>query len=182
MTGRTSDAAANSTAGDGARTLFPQVYDRLRLLADGFVRNERSNRLLQATALVHEAFVRLSEGTRRYASEAEFVAIAATQMRHVLVDSARRAHAIKRGGGSEPVTLDSKILGASDHPPLDVVELDDALAALAELDERQARLVELHLFGGMSIEDAAVFLGISARTAFNDWRAARAWLLMELLP
>jgi DNA-directed RNA polymerase specialized sigma24 family protein len=95
LTGRTSDAAANPTAGDGVRTLFPQDYDRLRLQADGFVRNERSNRELQGTALVHEAFVRLSEGTRRYASEAEFVAIAAAQMRHVLVDSARRAHAIK---------------------------------------------------------------------------------------
>lgn len=166
----------------GVRTLFPQVYEQLRGLAADLIRGEASRRHLQATALVHEAFVRLSEGERRFASEQEFLAIAAAQMRHVLVDAARRARAAKRGRGEEPITFDSRILGAPSGPAIDLIELDEALSRLAALDPRQARLIEMHVFGGMPIEQAATCLEISVRTAFGDWRAARAWLLKELRP
>lgn len=166
----------------GVNMLFPKAYDRLRELAAQFIRAERSKRLLQATALVHEAFLRLSERDREFADEREFLAIAATQMRHVLVDYARRALTAKRGSGDEPVTLDSQILGGSGHASFDLVDVDDSLKRLMELDARQGHLAELHLFGGLTIDETAMLLGISPRTAFSDWRAARAWLLKELAP
>jgi len=173
-----------SAAGDaaGVRTLFPQAYDRLRGLAAQFIRAEQSARLLQATALVHEAFVRLSENERKYTSEGEFLAIAAAQMRHVLVDFARRAAAAKRGSGELPLSLDSRALGLHVREPFQIADVDDAMLRLAQLDARQGKLAELHLFGALTIEEAALLLGISPRTAFNDWRAARAWLLKELAP
>jgi RNA polymerase sigma-70 factor, ECF subfamily len=168
--------------GHGLHTLFPQAYDRLRGLAAQFVRAERSDRGLQPTALVHEAFVRLSERERNYASEGELLAIASAQMRNVLVDWSRRANAAKRGGGASPITLDSRIFGLAERAPFEMIDVDDALNRLSELDQRQGRIAELHLFGALSIEEAADAIGISARTAFNDWRIARAWLLKELAP
>lgn len=180
-------------AGDpagGARTIFPHAYTRLRDLAAGLMRGEPSRRLLQATALVHEAFVRLSEGERVYANEQEFMAVAAAQMRRVLIDYARRARSAKRGGGAEQLTLDSKVL-AGQHPTeppalhrasIELLDVDDAINRLSALDSRQAKLAELHLFGGMAIPETAAVLGVSERTAFNDWRVARAWLLKELAP
>ncbi len=168
--------------GHGVHTLFPQAYGRLRGLAAAFIRAEQSKRLLQATALVHEAFMRLSETERTYESEGEFLAIAAAQMRRVLVDYARREQAAKRGSGRPPVTLDARALGVLSQAPFEVVDVDDALARLTELDPRQGKIAELHLFGSMTIDEAALLLGISSRTAFNDWRAGRAWLLKELAP
>lgn len=168
--------------GGGLHTMFPMAYDRLRALAAHFLRDERRQRLLQPTALVHEAFVRLRESDRPYATEGEFLAIAGAQMRHVLVDYARRASAAKRGGGATPLTLDSGVLGVPARPPFGLVEVDDALRRLAKLDPRQGKLAEMHLFGSLSVEEAADLLSISPRTAFNDWRAARAWLLAELAP
>ena len=166
--------------GHGVHTLFPQAYGRLRGLAAAFIRAEQSKRLLQATALVHEAFMRLSETERTYQSEAEFLSIAAAQMRRVLVDYARKDNAAKRGSGRLPLTLDARALGVLARAPFELVDVDDALVRLTELDPRQGKLAELHLFGSMTIEEAALLMGISSRTAFNDWRAARAWLLKEL--
>ncbi|MFO0826794.1 MAG: ECF-type sigma factor [Phycisphaerales bacterium] len=177
-----SGTSGEPIGGNGLHTLFPRAYDRLRALAAQFLRDERPERLLQATALVHEAFVRLRESGRSYATEGEFLAIAAAQMRHVLVDYARRSSAIKRGGGAAPVTLDSRVLGVPARTPFGLLDVDDALRRLAELDRRQGQLAELHLFGSLTIEEAADLLSISPRTAFNDWRAARAWLLAELAP
>ena len=168
--------------GHGVHTLFPQAYGRLRGLAAAFIRAEQSKRLLQATALVHEAFMRLSETERMYQNEGEFLSIAAAQMRRVLVDYARKENAAKRGNGRLPLTLDARALGVLARAPFELVDVDDALVRLTELDPRQGKLAELHLFGSMTIEEAALLLGISPRTAFNDWRAARAWLLKELSP
>ena len=109
-------------------------------------------------------------------------AVAAAQMRHVLVDWARKANAAKRGGGATPVTLDSRVFGLVSRAPFSMIDVDDALMRLSELDERQGRIAELHLFGALSIEEAAQAIGISVRTAFSDWRIARAWLLKELAP
>ncbi|MBL9119537.1 MAG: RNA polymerase subunit sigma-70 [Phycisphaerae bacterium] len=168
--------------GHGVHTLFPQAYGRLRGLAAAFIRAEQSKRLLQATALVHEAFMRLSESERTYQNEGEFLSIAAAQMRRVLVDYARKENAAKRGNGRPPLTLDARALGVLARAPFELVDVDDALVRLTELDTRQGKIAELHLFGAMSIDEAALLLGISSRTAFNDWRAGRAWLLKELSP
>jgi RNA polymerase sigma-70 factor (ECF subfamily) len=180
--GAEQDPCGDSPTGDGhgAHTLFPQAYGRLRGLAAAFIRAEQSKRLLQATALVHEAFMRLSDSDRAYQSEGEFLAIAAAQMRHVLVDYARKDRATKRGSGRLPLTLDARALGVLARAPFELIEVDDALVRLTELDPRQGKIAELHLFGSMTIEEAALLLGISARTAFNDWRVARAWLIKEL--
>lgn len=161
---------------------FPAVYDRLRSLAAIFLRSERGDHTLEATALVHEAYLRMAPQGRTCASEEEFLSIAAAQMRHVLVDHARRTNAVKRNGGERPVTLDTSMLGVpgGSSRVIDLVEVDDALRRLEALEPRQSQLVELHLFGGMSVERASAMLGLSPRTGFNDWRMARAWLMNQL--
>lgn len=151
-------------------------------MAAAILNDERIDHTLEATALVHEAFLRLSESNRLFSSDDEFVAVAAAQMRHVLVDHARRTNAQKRGGGQRPASLDTSVFGvpAAAGRPIDLVDLDDLLRRLESLEPRQAQLVELHLFGSLPIDRAALLLGISERTAFNDWRMARAWLLSQL--
>ncbi len=161
---------------------FPATYARLRSIAATILHDERTDHTLEATALVHEAFLRLSENNRTFSSDDEFVAVAAAQMRHVLVDHARRAKALKRGGAHRPASLDTSALGvpASAGRSVDLLDLDELLCRLETLEPRQARLVEMHLFGSLPIERAATLLGIAERTAFNDWRMARAWLLSQL--
>ena len=165
--------------------LMPLVYDELRRLAAGYLRRERPGQTLQATALVNEAFVRLSqERGNEFANRTHFLAIAALSMRQILVQRARARHAEKRGGGAERITFDEAVAGA-DAPPGDGIEilaLDDALTRLAALDAQQARIVEMRYFGGLTIEETAEALEISPATVKRQWTLARAWLRRELDP
>jgi RNA polymerase sigma-70 factor (ECF subfamily) len=167
--------------------LMPQVYDELRRLAANYIRNERPGQTLQATALVHEAFLRLSkEKNQPWKNRTHFLAIAALSMRQILVQRARARHAEKRGGeNAERITLDESVVadrasGATGG--VDVLELDAALEKLAALDPQQAKIVELRYFGGMTVEEAAEALDISPATVKRHWTIARAWLKKELSP
>ncbi len=161
--------------------LIEEVYVELRRLADAYVRRERAQSV-QATELVHEAYLRLLKDKRQaWQNRTHFLAIAAISMRRLLVERARARGAAKRGGGEVRVTLDDAV--AAVHPAgaeLDVLELDRALEALAAIDARQARIVELRFFGGLSVEDTAAALEISPATVKRDWAVARAWLLREI--
>jgi RNA polymerase sigma factor (TIGR02999 family) len=178
-------------AGAKADQLMPQVYDELRRLAGNYLRHERPGQTLQATALVHEAFLRLSkEKNQPWKNRTHFLAIAALSMRQILVQRARARNAEKRGGGAEKITLDEASAfaqGASaDHTrtgaAVDVLALDTALEKLAALDPQQAKIVELRYFGGMTVEEVAEALDISAATVKRHWTVARAWLHKELAP
>jgi RNA polymerase sigma factor (TIGR02999 family) len=166
--------------GEGDRAalerLVPLVHAELRRLARGYMRGERAGHTLQTTALVNEAYLKLVEqGRVRWQNRAHFLAIAARQMRHVLVDYARRRKYQKRGGGALQVTL-GEAEGMAEARSPDLVALDEALAALAEVDPRRARVVELKFFGGLTTEEAAEALGVSDTTVERDWTVARAWL------
>lgn len=171
-----------AAAGDGgARDLAMQVvHPRLRALAGAQVRRGGGSGTLHATALVNEAYLRLfARPSDGWGSRGQFYAVAASAMRHIAVDHARRKAALKRGGGQTLLALD----GVASEDSLDaeaLIDLDDALVRLAQVSERQARLVEIRFFAGLSVEDAAKALDISERTAQLDWRAARAWLRAEL--
>jgi RNA polymerase sigma factor (TIGR02999 family) len=135
---------------------------------------------LQTTALVNEAFLRLTGARRvRWQDRAHFLGISARLMRRVLVDHARSRGYLKRGGGARRVTLDAGLLGSAE-PPLDVVALDRALEALAAVDARKGRIIELRFFGGLSVQETAEVLGVSPDTVKRDWRLAKLWLLREL--
>ncbi len=180
----------------GPADLMPQVYDELRRLAANYLRNERPGQTLQATALVHEAFLRLSrEKNQPWQNRTHFLAIAALSMRQILVQRARARHAEKRGGeNAERITLDDSILSASAQGAparqgrdmdgstsgVDVLALDAALEKLASLDPQQAKIVELRYFGGLTVEEAAESLEISPATVKRHWTIARAWLKKEL--
>jgi RNA polymerase sigma-70 factor, ECF subfamily len=167
--------------------LMPQVYDELRRLAANYLRQERPGQTLQATALVHEAFLRLSkEKNQPWKNRTHFLAIAALSMRQILVQRARARHAEKRGGkDAERITLDESVVAdrASEATGgVDVLELDAALEKLAALDPQQAKIVELRYFGGLTVEEAAEALEISPATVKRHWTIARAWLKKELSP
>jgi RNA polymerase sigma factor (TIGR02999 family) len=166
---------------DGALdALTPIVYDELRRLARRSLAGERSAGTLQATALVHEAFIRLVDVRRvRWQNRAHFYAVAAKLMRRVLVDLARTRLAQKRGGRAKKVTLDEGML-VSDRHSGQVVAIDDALYELAKVDARKAQVVELRFFGGLSVDESAEVLKVSAETVMRDWKMAKAWLLREL--
>lgn len=157
------------------------VYAELRRLAAGYVRREQFQSV-QATELVHEAYLRLAgSGASGFQDRSHFVAIAAIAMRRLLVERARRRHAAKRGGAPIQVTLDDALL-VGQHPAanLDLVLLDDALTRLADLDPDHARIVELRYFGGLSIEETAEAMGVSPATVKRHWTVARAWLLQQI--
>ena len=165
-----------------AEALIGEVYDELRRLAANYVRREQA-KSVQATELVHEAFLRLQKDkTPRWKDRTHFVAIAAISMRRLLVERARARGAAKRGGGNVQVTLDESLLvaGDQDQPEVDLVALDRALTALGELDAQQARIVELRFFGGLSVEETADALEISPATVKRHWTIAKAWLMREL--
>ena len=144
------------------------------------MRREAAGHSLQPTALVHEAYLRLTEVKEiDWQSRSHFFAVAATVMRRILVDHARANHARKRGDGWDPVSLNEAILPAPDRGA-EILALDAALTRLANLDERQSKVVELRFFAGMSEEEAGNALGISSRTVKRDWRVAKAWLFKEL--
>jgi RNA polymerase sigma factor (TIGR02999 family) len=162
-----------------AAPLMDAVYGELRQLARGYLLRERHDHSLAATALVHEAYVKLVDQRRvRWQNRAHFFAVASHVMRRLLVDHARAHAAAKRGAGLT-VSLDGIDPAAPGEDP-DVIALDDALAKLARLDPRQARLVELRFFGGLTVDEAAVVLEVAAITAKRDWAMARTWLYREL--
>lgn len=160
--------------------LLPLVYDELRRLANHYLARERPDHTLQPTALVHEAYLRLVETKHRdFRSRAYFFGVASKLMRRVLVDHARKHRAEKRGGGFTKISLDEAI-DLPDRQELDLVALDDALDTLAAIDPRQSRMVELKFFGGLSVDEMAEVLGVSAATIKRDWTWARTWLYREI--
>ena len=177
---RVLDAAA---AGDprAARELLPLVYDELRRLAAARLAHEAPGQTLDATALVHEAYLRLvgPADARRWKDRGHFFAAAAQAMRNLLVDHARRKRRDKHGGGRRRVELDESVPAPAGREP-DLLALDEALTRLAAADPEAAAVVQLRYFAGLSVEQAAEALGTSRATAYRHWAFARAWLLHEL--
>lgn len=163
-----------------ANDLLPLVYDELRRLAESFLARERFDHTLQATALVHEAYLKLvNQNAARWQDRAHFFAIAASAMRRILVDHARTHGREKRGGKLQRVSLDSQAQ-LSNIPEIDLVELDNALQRLGDVSSGSIRVVEMRYFGGMTIDETAAALGMSTSTVEREWRYARAWLYREL--
>jgi RNA polymerase sigma-70 factor (ECF subfamily) len=155
------------------------VYAELRRLAHRYMRRERPDHSLQATALVNEAYIRLVDYKRmRWQNRAHFFAVSAQLMRRILVERARR-HNVKRGRGVQHIPLDETAVVTGD-PPVDLVGLDDALNALARVDPRKVQVVEMRFFGGLTVEETATVLKISPVTVRRDWSAAKIWLYREL--
>ncbi len=163
--------------------LFPLLYEELHQMAEKHMRSERANHTLQTTALVHEAWLRLVSGmpddTTIRLSREHFMARASVIMRHILINYAKSHSAEKRGGGRGNVQLEEVAKDFAENS-IDLLALDEALERLKELDELQSRLVEMRFFGGMNMEQCASVLGISQRTAFQEWAHARAWLRLQL--
>jgi len=159
--------------------LVPLVYDELRRLARRYMRHERPDHTLQATALVHEAYLKLIDQRESWQNRAHFFGVAAQVMRRFLVDHARAKLAQKRGGSREEISLDAA-LAFSPAQSDQFLALDEALERLSRLDPRQGRIVELKFFGGLTDEEVAEVLAISIRTVKRDWSVARAWLFREL--
>ena len=160
--------------------LTPRVYEELRRIATHCMQNERQGRTIQTTALVHEAYLKLIDVANvDWQHRAHFFAISAQIMRHILLDRARRRLSAKRGGATPRVNLD-ELPEVGSGRSRELIALDDALNALERVDPRKARVIELRFFGGLSVEETAAVLKISADTVMRDWRLARAWLLAEL--
>ena len=175
-------AEASEGKREALDALLPLVYDELHRQAAAYMRRERPGHTIQATALVHEAYLRLmKEPNTRWQSRAHFCAIAANSMRQILVERARARGRLKRAGDQQRITLSDAIAAApASGDAVDVDVLDDALTRLAALDPPLARLVELRFFGGLSIEETAEVLGVSPATVKRQWAAARAWLKREM--
>ena len=158
------------------------IYKELRRLAAARMRFERGNHTLQPTALVHEAYLRLADqADSEWKDRTRILGLAAHAMRHILVDHARAHAAGKRGAGAIQITLDEG-LSASNEDRGDILAIDEALTRLAEFDSRKAKVVELHFFAGLSFDEIAMELCVSARTIKRDWTIARAWLHQQLAP
>jgi RNA polymerase sigma factor (TIGR02999 family) len=173
---------ADASAGkrEALDALLPLVYDELHRQAAAYMRRERPGHTIQATALVHEAYLRLmKEPNTRWQNRAHFCAIAANSMRQILVERARARRRLKRAGDQQRITL-SDAIPAVTPEALDVELLDAALTRLTELDPELARVVELRFFGGLSIEETAEVLGVSPATVKRSWATARAWLKREM--
>lgn len=160
--------------------LMPLVYDQLRHMAARYMHQENPGHTLQSTALVHEAYFKLIDQDRvQWRNRAQFFGVAAQMLRRILVDHARTAKAQKRGGVAQKLSLDE----AMDTPgmrELDLIALDDALVALAEIDPQQSRVIEMRFFAGLTVEETAEALDISPATVKRDWVTAKAWLFREL--
>lgn len=160
--------------------LMPLLYSELRRLASYYLRRERGNHTLQATALVHEAYLRLvDQKDAQWENREQFMSVASQLMRRILVDYSRGHHAAKRGGEVGKVYLEESTIVVKGRAA-EVVALDDALTRLAEVDPEQARLVELRFFGGLNIEETARVLGTSPATVKRNWSVAKAWLAREM--
>lgn len=165
---------------DALEKLIPVVYDELRRQAARYLRRERRGHTLQATALIHEAYLRLiNQATIEWKNRAHFYAIAARLMRQILVDHSRRRQAGKRGGSDIRVPLEEAMVTTPGRN-VDLVALDEALTRLAEIDPQQSRIVELRYFSGLSVEETAEVLGVSSRTVKRDWNVAKAWLRQQI--
>jgi RNA polymerase sigma factor (TIGR02999 family) len=162
--------------------LLPLVYDELRRLASSYMRGERSNHVLQTTALVHEAYLRMLDSPNvKYETRTHFFAVAAQVMRHVLVDYARTQKRAKRGDGVPALEL-SEVAVLSHGRAEEVIAVNSALDKLTALDARKGRVFELRYFGGLSVDEAAEALQLSPATVARDWRMAKAWLRREIAP
>jgi RNA polymerase sigma factor (TIGR02999 family) len=177
LLGMKPEGLRDPAAGD---RLLKALYPELRRLAASLMRRERADHTLQATALVHEAYMKLVDPSRAsWESRAHFLGVAARAMRQILVDHARARAAVKRGGGWQRITLDTG-LGSDPDREVAVLALHDALGRLAAVDPRAARGVELRVFGGLTVEETAHVLCVSKRTVDSDWAMARLWLAREL--
>ncbi len=160
--------------------LMPLVYAELRRLAKSYMRRERAGQTMQTTALIHEAYLRLIDADQvRLENRGHFFAAAARLMRQVLVDLARERDSLKRGAAALQVSLD-EAMAVSKQRDEGLLALDEALDALAQIDPRKSRVVELRFFGGLSVEETAEALGVSVETVHRDWRLAKSWLLRRL--
>ena len=180
--GRVSKLLINWGQGDldAREALIPLVYGELRRVARRYLGRERPDHTLQSAALVHGAYLRLvHKEPPQWQNRAHFFGVAAQLMRHLLVDHARNRRAAKRGAGAPRLSLDAQMV-LPQKREVDLVALDDALNKLAGLDAQQSRLIELRFFGGLSIEETAVVLGISPATVKREWATARAWLQREM--
>jgi len=161
--------------------LMPLVYDELRRQASRFLRKERANHTLQTTALINEAYLKLiNQRGVEWQNRAHFFAIASVAMRRILVDYAKGRHREKRGGAGEDLPLDEALQISSNEKSIDLIALDEALDNLAKFDARQAKVVELRYFSGLSIDETAEVLGVSNATVRLDWNLAKAWLRKEI--
>lgn len=173
---------SNWSAGDSAarEALIPLVYDELRRIARAHLARQRSDHTLQSTALVHEAYLRMvGNSSMHFENRAHFFAVASQLMRRILVDHARKRSASKRGGTSLTLVLDETITPAA-KSEIDLTVLDDALNRLGGMDPRQAQIVEMRFFGGLSVEETSKVLGISPATVKRDWMTARTWLFDQV--
>jgi RNA polymerase sigma-70 factor (ECF subfamily) len=160
--------------------LTPRVYGELRRIAGHFMRDERAGKTIQTTALVHEAYLKLIDVSNvDWQHRAHFFAVSAQVMRHILLDRARRRVAAKRGGAAARVNLD-EVADIGSGQARELIALDDALNALAKVDPRKARVIEMRFFAGLTVEETAEVLQVSSDTVKRDWRLARSWLLAEL--
>ena len=161
--------------------LLPLVYDELHRQASRYLRRERIGHTLQTTALIHETYLKLIDQREvNWQNRAHFFGVASQAMRRILVDYAKARHREKRGGIGENLPLEAVTLAVSGEKGIDLESLDEALTRLAELDERQAKIVELRYFSGLSVEETAEVLRISTATVKNDWKSAKAWLYQEI--
>ena len=165
---------------DAAAKLFPLVYGELRRLAARHLRSERRDHTLQATALVHEAYLKLAAQRKGdWQNRAQFFAVASQVMRRILVDYARAHRRVRRGGQQQKVSLDDVVLISEDRIE-EVLVVNELLSKLERMDERQARIVEMRYFGGLTLEEAAEALGLSSKTVTREWNLAKAWLYGSL--
>ncbi|MEW6158526.1 MAG: sigma-70 family RNA polymerase sigma factor [Verrucomicrobiota bacterium] len=171
------DALENGDS-QAADKLLPLVYDELRRIAASKMARERPGQTLQPTALVHEAWLRVSDPGARWQSRAHFFGAAAEAMRRILIDNARRKNAVRHGGGMDRTTLDGEIASANSHDEL--LELNEALERFVQVEPEKAEVVKLRYFVGLTIEETAEVLGISEPTAKRYWAYARAWLFREI--
>lgn len=166
---------------EALKELMPLVYDELHKQATGYLRKERNNHTLQTSALINEAYIKLvDKRDMEFKNRAHFFAVASILMRRILVDYARTKNRQKRGGEAETFQLNEEMTTVTDEQNVDLVALDEALTRLEEYDERQARIVELRYFSGLSLEETAEALNISRTTVTQDWAMAKAWLFREL--